>query len=518
MPRTVIINKKKNTAFIILISIITAIAIISLTSCMGGQGGLMPNRNLAQENEESNTARVEVGDIIKEIAVTGSVEARTTNTLIPQVSGNILWAAEVGDEFKEGDLLIEIDSSNAAQAIVDMETQVELARNSLSQAQINYQSALDSNHIAVQMADLDKEKAELSAQSALQSYQEAKELADISSANAQTALEISQNSFNNSVISLEQAQQNLEYAQKLLSNAKADSSTTSEQIMQLEDNVNTASKNVQKTELALESSELSLQQAENSKQQTEIQSGSQVGSGEISYQQSLKNQSSTYWSTLESMQNGQKQIKLANLSMQKAKIDLKMAETELELAGQELAEHTIYAPYQGMVVATDFKPGEETTGAKTISIIEDDYMVDTLISESELVNISEGAEAVVSLDAYPGVEFKGIIEKIIRIPVEENQITYYETWISFEDTKDIEIIYGLSASISIVTEKAEDVLYVPIRAVYTEQDKNYVNVAVQAEEGQMTPKKTEITTGINDYYNIEVISGLKRGDVVITSR
>jgi hypothetical protein len=71
-------------------------------------------------------------------------------------------------------------------------------------------------------------------------------------------------------------------------------------------------------------------------------------------------------------------------------------------------------------------------------------------------------------------------------------------------------------------KKAENVLYVPIQAVYTENGKSYVDVLVSgqvnAENIAQSVKKTEITTGINDYQYIEVTSGLNEGDVIITSR
>jgi len=74
-------------------------------------------------------------------------------------------SAQTGDQFSKGDVLVKVDDSDAINLIVEVEKKLETAKNSLAQSKVNYQSALDSNHIAIQLVELDKQKAELSAQS-----------------------------------------------------------------------------------------------------------------------------------------------------------------------------------------------------------------------------------------------------------------------------------------------------------------------------------------------------------------
>jgi HlyD family secretion protein len=106
--------------------------------------------------------------------------------------------------------------------------------------------------------------------------------------------------------------------------------------------------------------------------------------------------------------------------------------------------------------------------------------------------------------------------------VEDSNITSFEIKVKFNEVGDIKIYYGLSASVDIVTEKAEDVLYVPLQAVYTENGKSYVDLLVSeqvdSENMAQSVKKVGVTTGINDYSYIEITSGLKEGDIIVTSR
>jgi HlyD family secretion protein len=112
--------------------------------------------------------------------------------------------------------------------------------------------------------------------------------------------------------------------------------------------------------------------------------------------------------------------------------------------------------------------------------------------------------------------------EIIPISVNDGGIISFEVLIEFETVEGIDIYYGLSANASIITQKAEDVLYVPIQSVYKEDGKSFVDLLttfdVDPENIGEAIEKKEITTGINDYLYIEVISGLKEGDIIVTSR
>ena len=175
-----------------------------------------------------------------------------------------------------------------------------------------------------------------------------------------------------------------------------------------------------------------------------------------------------------------------------------------------------------MVFSTDFKDNDQNSEGGTISIINNIFLIRTTISESEVSKISEDSEVYITMDAYPDYEFSGKVQKVIPIAVEDGNIVSFEIIINLTDTGDNKIYYGLSADIDIVTAKAENALYVPIKAVYIENGKKYVDVMTSgqrnADDINKSIRKTEITTGINDYQYIEVVSGLKEGDIVITSR
>ncbi len=273
--------------------------------------------------------------------------------------------------------------------------------------------------------------------------------------------------------------------------------------------------NTQKAEESTESALDSLEDAE------EKGESSSISQAESSYKQALLNQSTTYWNNLSSLQSAEAQMESAKDNLNQAGIQLELARMDMESANEDLSDYILYAPYDGIIVSSDFEVGNQN-GGNTISIISNNFLIDATIGETDISKISANDEAYITLDAYPDDQLLGEVEKIIPITVEDGNLTSFEIIVKFNNVGDIKIYYGLSASVDIVTEKAEDVLYVPIQAVYTENGKSYVDLLVSgqvdSENMEQAVNKVEVNTGINDYSYIEITSGLKEGDIIVTSR
>jgi HlyD family secretion protein len=419
-----VINKRKIILLLISAFILLLISAVS-TSCMGM--GPFSGSSDETDNQEIEVFEVQKGSIFQLVSTTGSVDSESLNTYTLQGSGGIVSALEKGDTFKEGDVLVEVDNSEGLLQLERIEKNLKLSEISMKAAKLNYQKALDANHITIQLADLNTEKAEESTESALDSLEDA--------------------------------------------NEKGESSSISQ--------------------------------------------------AESSYKQALLSQSTTYWSNLSSLQSSEAQMESTRDNVNQAGIQLELARMDQESAKEDLDDYILYAPYKGIVISSDFEVGNQN-GGNTISIISNNFLIDATIGEADISKISANDEAYITLDAYPDDQLLGEVEKIIPITIEDGNITSFEIIVKFNDVGDIKIYYGLSVSVDIVTEKAEDVLYVPIQAVYTENGKSYVDLLVSgqvdSENMEQAVNKVEVTTGINDYSYIEITSGLKEGDIIVTSR
>lgn len=244
------------------------------------------------------------------------------------------------------------------------------------------------------------------------------------------------------------------------------------------------------------------------------QAASQSHSAKGSYNQAMINQSTTYWSNLSSTQSAAIQIEVVAKNIKQAETQLKLSEINLKLSKLDMDSSIIRAPYDGIVLSSVYKEGQYASpGINAISIISDDFIIKADINEIDVVNLQIGQDVDIRLDAYYGNEFSGKIINISPISSNIGGVVSYELTVKPEAGNGPELLYGLSASLTITTSGVENVLFVPIQSVYEEDGKSYVDFI--AEDGGI--EKTEVTTGIFNYDFIEIKSGLNEGDTILIS-
>jgi HlyD family secretion protein len=450
-----------------LISTAIALAIIisisfSLYSC----------KNASKILESQGTFDVTRGDIIQTISVSGYVESSENNNYSPSISGEVLHTLKKGDTFSKGDVLIEIDNRQQQLLIEQAEENLNSSKKSLDTARINYQQALDSNHIALQLAQTSTQQAEIAAQ------------------NAFTALE---NANNVAEKSRESARVSLENSKKLLEEAQSGPMMTDTSLAQYEANV----------ESALASYE-----------SAKAQGTSSSRTAEGSYQQATVNQSATYWSNLSSTKSTEAQINLTSKNIALVESQVKLSEINLELAKLNSDSNIVYAPYDGMVLSSSYEEGQYASpGMNSISVISSDLVIKADINEIDVVNIKAGQDADISLDAYYENKIKGKIIEISPIPTNIGGVVSFEITAKPETRNGTGLLYGLSASLEITTTSLEDVLYIPLQSIYEENGKTYVDFVTT----DKNVEKREVTAGVSNYDFIEIKSGLDEGDVILVS-
>lgn len=237
----------------------------------------------------------------------------------------------------------------------------------------------------------------------------------------------------------------------------------------------------------------------------------------------------------------------------------------LSKANKDLSRTTLTAPMDGVISSLKIKKGERVAGnsfnigtemmtVADMSVLE--VRVD--VGENDIVKINIGDSADVEVDAYNNRKFKGVVTKIASSTssasslTSTNDVTNYEVRIrldksSYSDLQNKTFPFrpGMNASADIKTSRQENVLAVPIGAVSarmkgsdknmtdrkTEKDKSNGNdeqqpsaasgdddleevVFVLQQDG--TVKKRVVQSGIQDINYIEIKTGLKEGEEVIT--
>ncbi len=261
---------------------------------------------------------------------------------------------------------------------------------------------------------------------------------------------------------------------------------------------------------------------------------------------------------------GQKDIEAANANIQAAMYNVRGAEASMRDAAENLRKTTIFAPVSGIVSLLKVEVGERVVGTTQMAGTEmmrianmEAMEVRVNVNENDIVRVSVGDTTEIDVDAYSstGQKFLGVVREIANTAnglinatttttTTTDGVTEFEVRIRIlnESYADIsrrgaKVAYpfkpGMTASVEIITEKKSRVLSVPIAAVTTrdslaagEADQNAENAAQKPKsnvvneivfvnkEGKAAVK--QVTTGISDFENIEIIAGLAEGEEVIS--
>ena len=246
------------------------------------------------------------------------------------------------------------------------------------------------------------------------------------------------------------------------------------------------------------------------------------------------------------------------------------ARANLLKANKDLSRTAVIAPMNGVISSLSVKKGERVVGNSMMAGTEmmrfaDMSVIEVIVDvgENDIPKVHLGDSAIVEIDAYNNRKFKGNVTKIASgnsmgnaAAANTNDVTNFKVHIrllpeSYKDLidparpKSFPFRPGMSASADIQTKRHENALSVPINAITTREKGSDKPIQTQKtsqaeqdankdeEQGAQTTsldleevafvlqpdgkvKKVKVRTDIQDINHIEVMSGLKEGDQVIT--
>lgn len=133
------------------------------------------------------------------------------------------------------------------------------------------------------------------------------------------------------------------------------------------------------------------------------------------------------------------------------------------------------------------------------------------VDELDILSVSVGQKAEITLDAIEDQQFEGEITGIDKSGTSNGGVTKYAVEITV--SKDDSMLAGMNASASIIVSEAENVLLIPAQAVTEEGNTSYVYTEKDDSSGELSGK-TEVETGATDGNQIEITSGLTEGTTV----
>ncbi|MDP4290814.1 MAG: efflux RND transporter periplasmic adaptor subunit [Bacteroidota bacterium] len=275
--------------------------------------------------------------------------------------------------------------------------------------------------------------------------------------------------------------------------------------------------------------------------------------------------SSEYDQALSTFDQAKAEVSAAQETIKAAEFGVSSAQASVKEANENFTKTTIFAPCDGIVSKLDVEKGERVAGASQFSsgteilrIANMDLMrVNVSVNENDIVRVKLGDTALIEVDSYLNRKFKGIVTEIATSAnttgLTADQVTNFDVKVrilkdSYADLQPKNqpnfspFRPGMSANVDIRTKRVENIISVPIQAVTTRIDSTKIKLASaakkeakpnaddqnakKADDPQQeivfayvkgVAKMVKVKTGIQDNTNIQIISGLKANDEVISA-
>ena len=442
----------------------------------------------------------ERGNLESQIATDIRCQVENVSSNRNQSGTQILSIVPNGAAVKEGDLLVELDSSPIRELLDQQTIQYERTKAEQIQAKSVYENQITQNETAIADADLQIKLSSLELEAfvdkengthKLNVDQIKREIDEINSniLEAQAALELRRNE-------LEGVEALFELGYK----GRSDLESTRLSFLQAEGNLANALNQLETKQATLNklnaydekmqrlTLEGALANAERAREQVEIDNLSQLTQAEAA-------------------------LDAANRALAKEKERLDKLQTQLENC-------KIYAPHDGMVVYErdrDFTVEEGAVVRERQEILSlpnlAKMQVRTYVHESVLDQVEQGQEVDVRVDAFADRVYRGVVESVAVVPAYRGwsggNVKTYETVIRI-DQEVKQLKPGMTAVVDIKVQQLEDVIAVPVQAVVQRKHKSWVYVSTTRGVEQRM-----IELGPTNDKFVQVVSGLEEGDDVI---
>ena len=536
-------------------------AIIAVVIIFVGFSGITAMSSTSSETKYVTTT-VAKGTVISSVSGSGQVSATDQVDVKAKVSGNITWVAvKAGQMVYQGQVLATVDNTNAKASVDDAtatlaQSKLQLEKDSAS-APLDYQNTLDA---------LASAKVDLST-----TFNDTFNTLSNTYLDLPAVVSGAQNILYGNDLSPNSGQWNVDFMISLFNNKDADKVKINNFAVTAEDDYKTArteydaslleyktitrTSSVEDIQSLLDSSvntTTSIAQAIQSElnllsliSDTATTYNIKLPSAFATMQTNARSYLSTTNNDLSNLLTAQKNIITANqtiktdqqnitlmqvgnstdgsdpISLQISQNNLAKQERDLENLKTALNDYTVVAPFDGTVASVSAVVGD--TAGTVATIITKQQVAELSLNEVDAAKVSAGQKAVLTFDAISDLSITGTVAEVDSVGTVSQGVVSYTVKITF-DVQDARIKPGMTVNASIQTAVHNDVLIVPSSAVKTINGVSIVQVfdpAISQTGGTVgtvsatLPKQVEVTVGISDDTNVEIISGLTEGQQVV---
>ncbi len=255
----------------------------------------------------------------------------------------------------------------------------------------------------------------------------------------------------------------------------------------------------------------------------------------------------------------QNDLKSAEKSVEAGRFIVKSSEAGLRQQQENLRRTTVISPMTGTVSQLNVEQGETVLGTQQFQGTEimriadlNQMEVRVNVNENDIIRVALNDTVLIDVDSYSHLEkeFKGVVTAIANsanTKASADAVTEFEVRIKILNSSYQDLVKegnkypfrpGMTASVEIITNHRDNVLSVPLAAVTTRNPEMENKMGAESKEEDTKPTTTanekgevkevvfvveeglakmrEVKTGISDYENIEILEGVKEGDVIVS--
>lgn len=463
--------KKKSFKIIGALIIVLVIAGIILIPRAVKTAAALKNGKVTQR-----TSIARKGEISTSISGSGPVSPSNRQETLSKVESKVtaIYFKE-GDSVKSGDLLMELDDTDAKAA-------VEECSNNLLQGQIDYENNIKDYNSLTITAPFDGQVKELSAEVGSEKNKNESILTLVDTSKLKVQLTFA----GSGVKDIYTGKKATVYCQELMDTIPGTVTYVSSKPF-----TTASGGELYNVEIEIENPG-ALQEGMNVSADIQGSAGtiSSTGTGELSYLNKSTLKSSAGGTVIsvnarenEYVRKGDVLVQLQNDSTAQSRTvadsKLNSLQEKLNDAMDKLNSCKIYAPFDGTIVKLDVEVGDSVkAGDSLIAVANEKQMQFTVsVDELDIEKVKVGQEASVTVDALSATKtkpLKAVVSKIAAEGTSQNGVTTYPVTIKIDETENLKS--GMNATAEIYITHKTDVLTVPLQAIMKIGGKNYVMV------------------------------------------
>lgn len=195
----------------------------------------------------------------------------------------------------------------------------------------------------------------------------------------------------------------------------------------------------------------------------------------------------------------------------KSQVSLDNSVIDVELKDMAIKKSSLSSPIKGIVTKSPLSQvGSYPNSADYFEIVdpETEY-ISALVSQQDIIKLKVGQKAKITLDSYRQSPFEGTVSYVSYSPVDTTN-NKYEVKISYQrNPEEYNYHLGMTSEIEVLLSEKNNALVVPRQYITSDKGKRYVNLF----NNQVIEKK-EVSTGMENYEDIEILSGVNVGDTL----